>query len=155
MKKNIDMFNGPMWNRIPAFALTIAATAVLSQLFNASDLAVVGNFTGSMRNIAVAAVGANSPIVSLILNLFIGISLGSNVVIASAIGCQNREEANKAVHTSIVFSVVGGVVTAIVSELLASPVLKLLNTPDEVFPLALLYLRIYLLGLPVIFLIQL
>lgn len=152
MKKNIDMLNGPMWNKIPAFALTIAATAVLSQLFNASDLAVVGNFTGSMRNIAVAAVGANSPIVSLILNLFIGISLGSNVIIASAIGCQNREEANKAVHTSIVFSVVGGVVTAVVSELLASPVLKLLNTPDEVFPLALLYLRIYLLGLPVIFL---
>lgn len=59
-------------DRIPAFALTIAATAVLSQLFNASDLAVVGYFTGSMRNIAVAAVGANSPIVSLILNLFIG-----------------------------------------------------------------------------------
>lgn len=152
MKKNIDMLNGPMWNRIPAFALTIAATAILGQLFNASDIAVVGNFTGSMKTIAVAAVGANSPLVSLILNLFIGISLGSNVVIASAVGCEDRKEASKAVHTSILISIIGGFAVTIIGEIFASPVLKVLNTPDEVFPLALLYLRIYLVGLPVIFL---
>ncbi len=152
MKKNIDMLNGPMWNRIPAFALTIAATAILGQLFNASDIAVVGNFTGSMKTIAVAAVGANSPLVSLILNLFIGISLGSNVVIASAVGCEDRREASKAVHTSILISIIGGFAVTIIGEIFASPVLKALNTPDEVFPLALLYLRIYLIGLPVIFL---
>ncbi len=152
MKKNIDMLNGPMWNRIPAFALTIAATAILGQLFNASDIAVVGNFTGSMKTIAVAAVGANSPLVSLILNLFIGISLGSNVVIASAVGCEDRREASRAVHTSILISIIGGFAVAIIGEIFASPILKALNTPDEVFPLALLYLRIYLIGLPVIFL---
>lgn len=152
MKKNIDMLNGPMWNRIPAFALTIAATAILGQLFNASDIAVVGNFTGSMKTIAVAAVGANSPLVSLILNLFIGISLGSNVVIASAVGCEDRKEASKAVHTSILISIIGGFAVTIIGEIFASPVLRVLNTPDEVFPLALLYLRIYLIGLPVIFL---
>ncbi len=152
MKKNIDMLNGPMWNRIPAFALTIAATAILGQLFNASDIAVVGNFTGSMKTIAVAAVGANSPLVSLILNLFIGISLGSNVVIASAVGCEDRREASKAVHTSILISIIGGFAVTIIGEIFASPVLRVLNTPDEVFPLALLYLRIYLIGLPVIFL---
>ncbi len=152
MKKNIDMLNGPMWNRIPAFALTIAATAILGQLFNASDIAVVGNFTGSMKTIAVAAVGANSPLVSLILNLFIGISLGSNVVIASAVGCEDRREASRAVHTSILISIIGGIAVAIIGEIFASPILKALNTPDEVFPLALLYLRIYLIGLPVIFL---
>lgn len=152
MKKNIDMLNGPMWNRIPAFALTIAATAILGQLFNASDIAVVGNFTGSMKTIAVAAVGANSPLVSLILNLFIGISLGSNVVIASAVGCEDRKEASKAVHTSILISIIGGFAVTIIGEIFASPILKVLNTPDEVFPLALLYLRIYLVGLPVIFL---
>lgn len=82
----LDMLHGPIWTKLPRFALPVAATAILEQLFNASDVAVVGNFTGAARTAAVAAVGANSPIISLIVNLFIGIALGSNVVIAHAVG---------------------------------------------------------------------
>ena len=75
-----DLLHGSLWNKIPLFALPVAATAILEQLFNASDVAVVGNFTGSNSTIAVAAVDANSPIVGLILNLFIGIALGALIV---------------------------------------------------------------------------
>lgn len=69
-KKQLDMLHGPIWNKIPQFALPVAATAILEQLFNASDIAVVGNFTGAGRTIAVAAVGANSPLIGLIVNLY-------------------------------------------------------------------------------------
>ena len=146
------MLNGSVWNKIPQFALPVAATAILEQLFNASDIAVVGNFTGAERTAAVAAVGANSPIIGLIVNLFIGIALGTNVVIAHAIGQGDRGTVHKAVHTSVLVSVLGGVLVALLGELAAVPLLGLLNVPEEVFPLALLYLRIYLAGMPVILL---
>ena len=89
--QKLDMLSGPIWSKIPRFALPVAATAILEQLFNASDIAVVGNFTGEAKTAAVAAVGANSPIIGLIVNLFIGIALGANVVIAHAIGQGDRE----------------------------------------------------------------
>ena len=146
------MLHGSLWDKLPRFALPVAATAILEQLFNASDVAVVGNFTGSERTAAVAAVGANSPIIGLIINLFIGIALGTNVVIAHAVGQGKREDVRKAVHTSVLVSVLGGAAVALVGELVAAPLLGLLNVPDEVFPLALLYLRIYLAGMPVILL---
>ena len=151
-KKQLDMLHGPIWNKLPRFALPVAATAILEQLFNASDVAVVGNFTGSMRTACVAAVGANSPIIGLIVNLFIGIALGSNVIIAHAIGQGKPEDVHKAVHTSVVVAVLGGVLVALLGELIAAPLLSMLNVPAEVFPLALLYLRIYLAGMPVILL---
>lgn len=151
-KKQLDMLHGPIWNKIPQFALPVAATAILEQLFNASDIAVVGNFTGAGRTIAVAAVGANSPLIGLIVNLFIGIALGTNVVIAHAIGHGNKEDVRKAVHTSVLLALLGGMLVAVAGELIAAPVLGLLNVPEDVFPLALLYLRIYLAGMPVILL---
>ena len=150
--QKLDMLNGPIWNKIPRFALPVAATAILEQLFNASDIAVVGNFTGAEKTAAVAAVGANSPIIGLIVNLFIGIALGANVVIAHAIGQGDQDSVHKAVHTSVLLSLLGGVVVALLGELVAAPLLGLLNVPEDVFPLALLYLRIYLLGMPVILL---
>lgn len=151
-RNQIDMLNGSMWGKIPLYALPVAATAILEQLFNASDIAVVGNFTGSGKTVAVAAVGANSPIIGLIINLFVGIALGCNVVIANAIGQENKERVSKAVHTSVIISVLGGVFIAVLGEIIASPLLKSLQVPDEVFASALLYLRIYLLGMPVILL---
>ena len=151
-KHEIDMLHGPIWNKLPRYALPVAATAILEQLFNASDLAVVGNFTGDASTAAVAAVGANSPIIGLIVNLFIGIALGANVVIANAIGYGDDDAVHRAVHTAVVLSVAGGVAVAILGELAAAPLLSLLNVPDDVLPLALLYLRIYLLGMPVILL---
>ena len=151
-RTQIDMLNGSMWSKIPLYALPVAATAILEQLFNASDIAVVGNFTGSGKTVAVAAVGANSPIIGLIINLFVGIALGCNVVIANAIGQENKERDSKAVHTSVIISVLGGVFIAVLGEIIASPLLKSLQVPDDVFASALLYLRIYLLGMPVILL---
>ena len=146
------MVNGSLWDKIPQFALPVAATAILEQLFNASDIAVVGNFSGAASTVAVAAVGANSFIISLVVNFFIGIALGANVVIANAIGRQDEDAVHRAVHTAVVLAVLGGVLVTAPGELAAGAVLRLLNVPDEVFPYARLYLRIYLLGVPVILL---
>lgn len=151
-KKQLDILHGSIWNKLPQFALPIAATAILEQLFNASDVAVVGNFTGSQRTAAVAAVGANSAVIGLIVNLFIGIALGSNVVIAHAVGQGEKDVVKKAVHTSVLVSLIGGVLVGLLGELIARPLLELINVPNDVMPLALLYLRIYLIGMPVILL---
>lgn len=151
-KQKLDMLNGSLWNKIPQFALPVAATAILEQLFNASDIAVVGNFSGTASTIAVAAVGANSFVISLVVNFFIGIALGANVVIANAIGREDEDAVHRAVHTAVVISVLGGVLVTLFGELAAGTVLRSLNVPEEVLPYALLYLRIYLLGVPVILL---
>ena len=95
------MLHGSIWNKLILYALPVAATGILEQLFNASDVAIVGNFTGEMRTVAVAAVGANSPIVGLLLNLFIGIALGANVVIAHAVGQGDEKTIHHAVHTAM------------------------------------------------------
>ena len=151
-RKQLDMLHGSIWNKLPLFAFPVAATAILEQLFNASDIAVVGNFTGAGKTIAVAAVGANSSIISLIVNLFVGIALGANVVIANAIGKKDKEAVTKAVHTSIIVAVLAGIGVSFVGELVASPLLVSLHVPEDVFVEALLYLRIYLIGMPVILL---
>ena len=148
----LDMLNGSIWNKLPQYAVPVAATGILEQLFNASDLAIVGNFACTDRTVAIAAVGANSPIIGTILNLFIGISLGTNVVIANAIGCREQEKVKRAVHTSIVAALIGGLLVTLLGELLIGDILGALHLPADVLPYALLYIRIYLLGLPVIFL---
>ncbi len=146
------MLHGPIWNKIPQFAFPVAATAILGQLFNASDIAVVGNFSGDSSTIAVAAVGANASIISFIVSLFLGIALGANVVIAHAIGHGDKEAVQKTVHTSIILSVIGGFMVTVVGEICAAPLLSLLQVPEDVLPSAVLYLRIYFAGMPVILL---
>lgn len=148
----IDILNGSMWDKILRYALPVAATGILGQLFNASDIAIVGNFAQGDTVAAVAAVGANGPVIGLLLNIFIGIALGANVVIANAIGRGDKETVSRAVHTSIVAAVLGGIIVGLLGQLVAEPVLSMLQVPEDVFPLALKYMRIYLLGLPVIFL---
>ena len=148
----LDMLHGSIWDKLLRFALPVAATAALGQLFNAADVAVVGNFASGSRTAAVAAVGANGPIINLILGLFIGIALGATVVIANAIGNNDRKSAQNAVHTSMVMAVVGGIIVAIIGELIAGSLLNLLQVPEDVYPLSLLYLRIYFLGMPAILL---
>ena len=150
MKPKMDMLNGSIWNKIIQYALPVAATGILEQLFNASDLAIVGNFTGKAKTVAVAAVGANSPIIGLLLNFFIGIALGANVVIANAIGKGDEKTIHKAVHTSVITAVVCGLLVTLFGELFIGNLLQMLNVPEDVFPYALLYIRIYLLGMPVI-----
>lgn len=146
------MLTGSLWDKVFLFALPLAATGILQQLFNAADIAVVGRFTGDLGRLAVAAVGTNSAIVNLIVNLFVGLALGANVVIATAVGMGDEETIGKAVHSSIVFAAAGGAAASILCELLAPYILELIRVPDEVMPMATLYLRIYVAGLPVILL---
>ena len=94
-KQKIDILHGSIRKGLVQFAMPVAATAILAQLFNAADIAVVGNFTGDKSTVAVAAVGANSPIIGLIVNLFIGIALGVTVVIAKGIGQGNKNSVQK------------------------------------------------------------
>ena len=148
----LDILNGSIWNKLPLFALPVAATGILEQLFNASDVAIVGNFASTDRTVAIAAVGANSPVIGVILNLFIGISLGTNVIIANAIGRKDKEAVGQAVHTSVLAAFLGGLLVTLLGEWWIGSLLNLLNVPTDVFPYALLYIRIYLLGMPVIFL---
>lgn len=151
-KQKMDMIHGPIWNKLIQYALPVAATGILEQLFNASDIAIVGNFTGEAKTVAVAAVGANSSIIGLLLNFFIGIALGVNVVIANAIGQKDEKTIHKAVHTSVIVAVAGGLLVTVIGELFIGNLLQMLHVPSDVFPYALLYIRIYLLGMPVILL---
>lgn len=149
MEKQMDMINGSLGDKIIKYAIPLAVTGVLQQLFNAADLAVVGHFSGKE---AMAAVGSNAPVIGLLVNLFVGISLGSNVMIARSIGQKDNESISKAVHTSVLVALLGGLFLTVLGEFLAPEVVKMLDVPEEVFPLAVKYLRIYLAGMPVILL---
>lgn len=145
----MDMLNGSLWNKILLFVLPLAATTILQQLFNAADVAVVGRFVGKE---AMAAVGSNSPITGLVVNLFSGVALGSNVVIARQIGQGQEKDISKTVHTSILFSVLSGAAIAGIGELVSGPLLVALGVPGKVFDMALTYLRVFLAGLPALLL---
>ena len=145
----LDLLHGPVGGKLIRIALPLAMTAVLQQLFNAADIAVVGRFVGEG---AMAAVGSNAPVIGLVVNLFTGLSLGANVVLSQMIGQGDHEGLRRAVHTSILFALLGGVLFAAVGELAAARLMPLLSVPEEVRGMALTYLRIYFLGLPVIFL---
>lgn len=145
----MDMLNGSIWDKLLMFALPLALTGMLQQLFNAADVAVVGRYVG--KN-AMAAVGSNSPIIGLLVNGFVGIALGANVVMSMFSGQKNKSAVSKCVHTSILLAITGGIAVTVIGEIIAPGVLRLMSVPDEIFPMALAYLRIYFLGMPVIFL---
>lgn len=149
MKERMDMLNGPLGLKIIRYAVPLAATGILQQLFNAADLAVVGQFSGKS---AMAAVGSNAAVIGLLVNLFVGISLGSNVIIAKSIGQKDNSTISKAVHTSVLVALLGGLLLTAIGEFLAPDVVTLLDVPEDVYPLAVKYLRIYLAGMPVILL---
>jgi len=149
MKKSINMLQGSIWDKIILFALPLAATSILQQLFNSADVAVVGQFAG---NGALAAVGVNGPIINVLIMLFVGVSVGANVCLANFIGSGDKEKASLTVHTSITISLIFGVILAVIGNILAVPLLKLLNTQSDILELAALYLRIYFAGMPFIML---
>ena len=149
--KHIDMTTGSLWRNIPLFAFPVAATSILEQLSDLIATVIIGNFSGDQGTLAMAAVGSNVPLTSLMLNLFIGMSLGSNVVIANAVGRNDQNMVKRAVHTSILMALVGFVVIAL-GEIFAEPMLAALNVPAETMPLAALYLRVFLLSMPSILL---
>lgn len=149
IRKTVDMLNGSIWDKIILFALPLAATSILQQLFNSADVAVVGHYSG---NLAIAAVGVNTPIINILINLFVGMSVGANVVLAKFLGAGNKEEASKTTHTAIVISVIFGIFIGIVGFLLARPFLVLLKTQSDIIDMATLYLKIYFSGMPFIML---
>lgn len=149
MKAKVNMTEGSLWDKILKFALPLAMSGILQQLFNAADVAVVGQFSGKE---AMAAVGANSPVVNIMITLFTGIALGANVVISRYTGRRDRESSEKAAHTSILVALISGLCILVAGQFFATTILSLMKVPQDCFDLAVLYLRIYLLGMPVILL---
>lgn len=141
----IDMLHGGIFRKLLLFALPLIASGILQQSFNSVDVAVVGQFASSQ---ALAAVGSNGLVISLIINLFIGISIGANVVIAHYIGRQDEKGIKNAISTTAIIAVTSGIFLLITGLLIAKPILEALDTPEDVIDLAVLYLRIYSLGMP-------
>ena len=144
-KYEIDMCNGPLTGKILLFSLPLMATGILQLLFNAADLIVVGKFVSSD---AMAAVGSNGSIINLLVNLFVGMSIGASAVVARHYGAQEEQEVSETVHTAMVLSLISGVVVMIAGFFLARPILQMMATPDDVLELATVYLKIYFLGMP-------
>ncbi len=145
MKRNVDMINGSMPLNMIRFVIPIILTGVLQLLFNACDLIVVGQFAGDT---SLAAVGATGALINLLVNAFIGLSVGVNVLAAQAYGARDHEKAEKILHTAILLSLVCGAIVSVAGIFLARPCLSLMNTPEDVLDLAVLYMQIYFLGVP-------
>ena len=147
MKKSyeMDMCSGPLLSKILIFSIPLMISGILQLLFNAADIVVVGRFTGSE---AMAAVGSTSALINLIINLFVGISVGANVVVARNYGARDYDGVHGAVHTSVLTALIGGVFLIFVGIALARPLLELMGTPDNVIDQSVLYMRIYFVGMP-------
>ena len=147
MKKShqMDMLQGPLLKNIILFALPIALSSILQQLFNAADTAVAGRF-GSPD--ALAAVGTNGEIVALIVGLSAGLAVGANVRIAHFIGAGEQKKIPDVVHTGMLFSVLYGVLFGALGQLISKPLLMLIHTPADILTSADNYLRIYFAGVP-------
>lgn len=143
----VDMTHGPLAKKILFFALPLAASSVLQQLFNAADLAVVGRFANAQ---AMAAVGSNGAVINLLVSLFVGMSVGANVLIGNLIGAGHRERVREAVHTSVLLALVAGIFLLGLGIILTPFILHLMSAPEDVMSLAILYLRIYFCGMPAI-----
>lgn len=139
------MLHGPLLGKIVMFALPYAATGILQQLFNSINVFVVGRFDSSH---AMAAVGATTFLINLIINLFLGVSVGANAVIANNIGRRDPQAVHRAVSTTAALSLIGGAILLVVGLLVATPLLRLLGTPADVIHDSALYLNICFLGAP-------
>ncbi len=143
--REIDMLHGPLFKKILLFSIPLIMSGVLQQSFNSVDVAVVGRFCDRQ---ALAAVGSNGMVISLIVNLFLGLSVGANVIIARYIGSGERDRVQKAVSTVMGISVVCGLIMTVIGTLAARPILTAMATPPDVIDKATLYLRLYFLGIP-------
>ena len=143
-KKNVSMLEGPILPNIISYTIPIILTSILQVLFNAADLVVVGRFCGSS---SVAAVGATGSITTLIVNLFIGLSVGAGVAVAHGIGCDNKQAVYRTVHTSLLTAIVSGIILMFIGVLLSKQLLVLMGTPNTILPLSTVYMRIYFGGI--------
>ena len=144
-QREIDMTEGKLLPKILAFALPLMATGVLQLLFNAADMIVVGRFVGDT---ALAAVGSTSNVVNLLVNLFMGLSIGAGIVMAKHYGAKKQQDAHELVHTAMPLSLILGIMVFALGSSVATPLLELLNTPESCLPLASTYLTIYFFGAP-------
>ena len=144
-KYEIDMCTGSLPEKILLFSLPLMASSILQLVFNAADIIVVGRYVGSH---ALAAVGSNGSIINLIVNLFIGLSIGGSAVIAQHYGANQYEDVSEATHTCILVGLISGFVVLVIGVVCTPAILRLMSTPEDVLPLAVLYLRIYFLGMP-------
>lgn len=144
MKRNANMLKGPLWSSLITYTIPIMLTSILQLLFNAADLVIVGQFSGSIN---VAAVSATGAITNLIVNLFIGLSIGAGVTVAHAIGGNQSTEVHRTVHTALPTALIGGVILSVVGVLFSEVFLTMMKTPENVLPLSAKYMRIYFCGM--------
>ena len=148
VKKNkfeIDMCNGSIMDKLISFSLPLMVSGILQLAFNAVDIIVVGRFSGSQ---ALAAVGSTTALINVFTNLFIGISLGANVLAARFYAAGKDREMSETVHTSITLALISGITMAVIGVLLAKWALEIMGTPDDVIGQSALYMRIYFMGMP-------
>ncbi|MEA4888730.1 MAG: MATE family efflux transporter [Clostridiaceae bacterium] len=143
--KNMDMCNGPLFGKILIFALPIMFMNILQLLFNAADMIVVGRFSGRE---ALAAVGATGSLINLIVNFFMGLSVGTSVVVAQDYGAGKPEAVSRSVHTSIAISIIGGLIVMVLGLVLCTPMLRMMGTPSDIIDLSAIYMKIYFIGAP-------
>lgn len=143
--RTLDMLNGPVFSKILLFSLPLAATGILQLLFNAADVIVVGKFVGSS---SLAAVGATSALINLLIGAFMGISIGVNILVARYLGCHQEENVSRSIHCAFALGLVLSVIVLVLGLTLCVPLLHMMDTPEDVLPLSSIYLRIYFIGVP-------
>ncbi|WP_234122776.1 MATE family efflux transporter [Clostridium hydrogenum] len=143
--RNVDMCNGPLFKKIFIFALPIMAMYILQLMFNTADMVVVGHFSGRK---ALAAVGATGSLINLIITLFMGLSVGTTVVVARDCGAERKADISRSVHTSIAISIIGGLIVMVMGIILCKPLLKLMGTPADIIGLSTIYMKIYFISTP-------
>lgn len=148
-KYEMDMCDGPILSKILIFSLPLMASSILQLLFNAADMIVAGRFAGSN---ALGAVGATSSLINLLVAVFMGLSVGANVVIANFYGAKKYDDVSDTIHTSIALALVCGCILIIIGQLVAYPVLSKMGTPDTILPLSVTYMKIYFIGMPMMLL---
>lgn len=144
LKTKTDMLSGSLVKNIILFSIPVMISSVLQLFFNAADLVIVGRFCGSL---SVAAVGATSSLTHLLVNFFVGFSVGTGVAVAQAIGAGNRKETALVVHTAIPLAVISGSVITVLGVAFSGPLLGLMGTPEEILPLSAVYMRLYFAGM--------
>lgn len=141
----IDMCNGPLVSNMLAFTIPLIFTGVLQLFFNAADTVVVGRYTGER---ALAAVGSTTSLINLLLNLVIGISMGTGIIIGRNYGAVNKRRTRNSVHTAIATAIISGFIMLVAGIILTKPMLKLMGTPEDVIDLSILYMHIFFIGMP-------
>ncbi|MBO5207719.1 MAG: MATE family efflux transporter [Lachnospiraceae bacterium] len=144
-KYEMDMCSGSIIGKILLFSLPLMCSSILQLLFNAADIIVVGRFAGDN---SLAAVGSNTSLINLLTNFFMGLSVGANVLVARYYGAKQEKDMSETIHTAMMLSIYSGIILAIVGCLGAKQILIWMQTPEDVLPLAVVYLRIYFLGMP-------